>query len=744
MKTQDVTSVNEVIAIAFVVVLGMMTAAKADHGDFSRPIEVRNPSQLPGQLAAERIDLGSAYKPSMARLPDGELIIITLHTEFLGGEPHEFSKMARSSDNGHTWSPWQLVESSPGVDLHGKEQWLQVFDDGIAGNDDVLLATSTINSTDIHNSWGYLHALVSRSTDGGETWVQTKLGPVPGGSPITQPARNIIQMPDGTLLLGVGKWAAPGNESHIYTSNDLGMTWQAGPDLVHPTYTNFEGTIIPYQNTGGFFSEAWLRLNDAGEIQNTFRLAPFNPLFPMESNPPGGSDQPSRMIMSTSPDGGVTWSDLVDVGTVAQEPYGQHYNRVLKLADGRLMMTFTKRNVDQPLGLRAVFSHNDGVTWDFENDHLIIDQNTPASFSSGGGFGGTIQLPDGTLLSTYSYHDHVSGHLNYQTEVVRWSLPLLGPDRTWNRDGFGDWNTANWITGVPPNANNANAIFASAISSPTTVVTDSAVTVKGITFGDANASTVQQSYTIAGNSQTGSVNLDSNTSLSTINVLEGSHQFQVVVNLANPTDVDVAAGASLAFNNALNLGGNTLTKLGAGTMDINNVLNTGGGSVLVAAGTLSGSGGVAGDLENSGATLAPGNSPGTFSVGGNYTQESHASLEIELGGMAASSQHDVLIVGGTASLAGKLDVVLWQDFEPSGGDYFSIFQFTQVTNTFDLVNLPALGDGLAWDDSLLYSTGSLSVVPEPGSILLGGISLSVVVLRRHSPRVYRRILARPA
>jgi hypothetical protein len=405
------------------------------------------------------------------------------------------------------------------------------------------------------------------------------------------------------------------------------------------------------------------------------------------------------------------------------------------------MMTFTKRNVDHPLGLRAVFSHNDGATWDFDNDHLIIDQNTPASFASGGGFGGTIQLLDGSLLSTYSYHDNVSGSLNYQTEVVRWSLPPLGPDRTWNRDGFGDWNAANWITGVPPNANNANAIFASAISSPRTVVIDSAVTVKGITFGDVNVSTVQQSYTIAGNSQTGSVNLDSNTSLSTINVLEGSHQFQVVVNLTNPTDVDVAAGTSLAFNNALNLGGNTLTKLGAGTMDINNVLNTGGGSVLMAAGTLSGSGGVAGDLENSGATLAPGNSPGTFSVSGDYTQASDASLEIELGGVAASAQHDVLVVGGTASLAGALDVVLWQDFEPERGDYFSIFQFTSVNNTFDLVNLPALGDGLAWDDSSLYSTGSLSVVPEPGSILLVGIALSAVVLRRHRLWVYRRILA---
>ena len=82
-----------------------------------------------------------------------------------------------------------------------------------------------------------------------------------------------------------------------------------------------------------------------------------------------------------------------------------------------------------------------------------------------------------------------------------------------------------------------------------------------------------------------------------------------------------------------------------------------------------------------------------------------------------------------------------EDFEPAGGDQFSIFQFTEVTNTFDQINLPALGDGLAWDDSSLYSTGSLSVVPEPGSILLGGIALSFAVLRRHRLSVYRGILA---
>jgi hypothetical protein len=115
-------------------------------------------------------------------------------------------------------------------------------------------------------------------------------------------------------------------------------------------------------------------------------------------------------------------SGEADVGTAEQEGYGQHYNRTLKLADGRLLMTFTKRSVNRPVGLRAVFSYDDGVTWDFDNDHIIIDQDN-SFLSSGGSFGNTVQLSDGSLISTYSYHDSITGHLNYQAKVVLWSLP---------------------------------------------------------------------------------------------------------------------------------------------------------------------------------------------------------------------------------------------------------------------------------------------------------------------------------
>ena len=94
----------------------------------------------------------------------------------------------------------------------------------------------------------------------------------------------------------------------------------------------------------------------------------------------------------------------------------------------------------------------------------------------------------------------------------------------------------------------------------------------------------------------------------TINVLQGTHQFQAEVNLSNETTVDVAAGSTLIFNNALNLNGNILTKSGDGTMLINNKLNTDGGMIFVTGGILGGDGEAGGDVVNSGGTVSPGSS----------------------------------------------------------------------------------------------------------------------------------------
>ena len=99
-----------------------------------------------------------------------------------------------------------------------------------------------------------------------------------------------------------------------------------------------------------------------------------------------------------------------------------------------------------------------------------------------------------------------------------------------------------------------------------------------------------------------------------ITVNQGQHEFQLRVSLETDTMVDVASGQLLEFNNRLFLNDNTLTKTGEGTMAINNQVVTGGGMVICAEGTCSGSGTIGGDLINDGGTISPGNSPGVMAA----------------------------------------------------------------------------------------------------------------------------------
>ena len=115
-----------------------------------------------------------------------------------------------------------------------------------------------------------------------------------------------------------------------------------------------------------------------------------------------GNDNGDRSMLWISTDAGRSWRKHADgerFGT-----YGEMYPRFLKLADGRLMLTFTVRSGSTdgfPLGLRAILSEDDGDTWDFRRDRLVISYENTGS--SGGGFGNTVQTPDGSLVSVYSY-----------------------------------------------------------------------------------------------------------------------------------------------------------------------------------------------------------------------------------------------------------------------------------------------------------------------------------------------------
>lgn len=387
------------------------------------PILVSNPRRLPGwTLPAQRIALGKGYKPSMALLPDGSLVILTLYMKqgrpadgnmppshwwqldesLPAGKCHEYNRLWRSTDGGKTWTDGDEV-----ADMIGREQWLTCTSKG------TLFATSHLLSFDVANQEGYTNSWLHRSIDGGETWTGTRLsidGDMREGMPVEAGAnasRNVVELDDGTLLLGVS--INDSNVACMWKSTDNGETW----DKTQRSKINGY-----YRNLDGFYAEDFTYLDDSGVLLHWCRVGHPSPMTSMADGRvvPSGSDQCDRMMWTQSTDLGVTWSQVTDFFD-----YGQMYPRVLKLADGRLLMTYTQRGLKTPFGLRAIVSCDDGETWDLDSDELIIDGFTAWGYASGGGFGNTVQLPDATLVSCYSYDP--KGDSQYQFDVVRWNLP---------------------------------------------------------------------------------------------------------------------------------------------------------------------------------------------------------------------------------------------------------------------------------------------------------------------------------
>jgi len=140
--------------------------------------------------------------------------------------------------------------------------------------------------------------------------------------------------------------------------------------------------------------------------------------LPIKDRPiKAGNDQADHFILFSSADGAKTFDRIRDFGD-----YGEMYMSLLRLQDKRLLLTFTVRDLKPPLGVRAIIGTEtyNGFDLDFAHDRIMLDTRTPVGKYQGGGFGPTVQLDDGTLVTSYSYRGEDNrSHL----EVVRWELP---------------------------------------------------------------------------------------------------------------------------------------------------------------------------------------------------------------------------------------------------------------------------------------------------------------------------------
>ena len=389
-------------------------------------MEVRNPKMLGvDRIPVERIPIGTTgdVKPVVAKCPNGDLLVSAYRLAPAGTEPvkrhPEIKKrvltspiLFRSRDGGRTWSPPHLP------DIAGTEPYVSVTSDGTIFITTHVLWQNILNREEPLYCYGMLH----RSDDGGKNWTSIRAEPdiirteQRGYYNVT--TRFPLELSDGSLLFVASGTGIDANT--MLRSTDGGKTWsERYPSVV-------EG--VPADYPFPFMAEGVLWQARSGKIMAIFRVDTRH--WPEIEKDPLSADREmddsyDRMMLYSTIDLGHTWKQVDDFGS-----YCQMYPSILRLQDGRLLLTFTQREPydEQPSGLRAVVGTelDDGFEFDFRKDLIMIDTKTPGTLPNGGGFGCTVQLDDGMLVSVYSYrtHEHeFAGDRQLYCEIVRWRLP---------------------------------------------------------------------------------------------------------------------------------------------------------------------------------------------------------------------------------------------------------------------------------------------------------------------------------
>ena len=163
--------------------------------------------------------------------------------------------------------------------------------------------------------------------------------------------------------------------------------------------------------------------------------------------------------------------------------------------------------------------------------------------------------------------------------------------------------------------------------------------------------------------------------------------------------------------NTLNITGNQPTVIVDGAdLNVDGTLNA-KQIIIDPLAELTGHGLLNGNLLNQG-LFAPGNSPGTLFVAGNFTQTSTGTLQIQI---ASPTVFDQLFVGGTANLGGTLQVESFNGFGFQYGQQFTFLHAGAITGAFNSITTDAPSIFRA---RFLQNGGTGSILIAPASYTL--------------------------
>jgi autotransporter-associated beta strand protein len=190
------------------------------------------------------------------------------------------------------------------------------------------------------------------------------------------------------------------------------------------------------------------------------------------------------------------------------------------------------------------------------------------------------------------------------------------------------------------------------------------------------------------------------------------------------SDAVTFGGVISGTGDVVKLGIGTLTLIKANTYTGSTTVNSGSlivdgstrsAQTLVNSGAfLGGHGTIGGNLVNSG-TVSQINSPGTLTVTGNYTQNPGGTLRIGVAGVAAG-QHDLLKVGGHATLGGTLQLISLGGFSLQPGNEITFLTATQgVSGAFSNTQNGLVSTGTIVQAQVTTASDSVVLVATQGS-----------------------------
>ena len=295
---------------------------------------------------------------------------------------------AISTDGGRTWQPTDRDEVNPAFQSRlgqlveaDSYNWRNDAADRRAHYEAQGLEVRNTPDQRIAYAAG---CFVRTSNDRGATWTTREI-PVPPQALYAgyRDDRAFLRVNDRVLMRAIyGKPVARVRfyEAWLLRSEDNGETWQFLPlaSSVEADVSHGETALAQAAN---------------GDIVAMMRTEPA---------------LGTRMWVCRSTDLGKTWS------RPEQTPLHGHPAHLLRLRDGRLLCTYGIR--DQPIGIRACLSRDDGRTWRAED---IVTLRTGADFKPDSGYPVTLETDDGTLATVY----YLTRGDSTGIEVTRWKAP---------------------------------------------------------------------------------------------------------------------------------------------------------------------------------------------------------------------------------------------------------------------------------------------------------------------------------